>query len=302
MKIYGKLQPKIGLQLSPKEGVSKPPLFGLHISHFDSLLETIKDYHKKYNANCFQFFLTSPKRKLFQVAKKKLDEMNEIKKYVMEKKINLYIHTSYTLNFANNPKTNDPYWIDSLIKELKYGEKMGVKACVLHLGKQKELTKKEAYLNMFKSLKKVINHTNDQVKILLETSSGEGSELGHNIEEFSKFYKLFPKKYKDRLGICVDTCHIFSAGYDIRTKDKVDKFFKLLEKLFGIENIELIHFNDSKKSLGSRVDRHEVIGRGKIRSGLKYFAKKTFEFNIPLLFETPQDNFKKDLEYVGISY
>ncbi len=289
-------------------------IFGLHISHFKDLFKEIKSYHDRLGVNCFQFFLSSPRRGDLQVSKKNINQMDKIKKYVTKNNIYLFTHTSYIYNFALHPRLGVPsyptsgvpktsYWIKSLIKELEYADQMGIKGCVLHLGKAvRDMSEKTGFDNMRKSIKMVINSTpNISAKILLETSSGQGTELGYDLKKFSKFYHSFSTKYRKRLGICVDTCHVFSAGYDLRTKTNVKNFFILLHKLFDLKNIKLIHFNDSATLFKSRVDRHELVNKGTINKGLLYVSKFANKYKIPLVFETPRSNFKKDLEIIKIT-
>lgn len=269
---------------------------GLHITSQKNLLNTIKKYRKI--ANIFQFFLGSPRRNILKISQDKINEMNEIKKYVKENNIKLFIHTPYTLNFsADNYKNN--WWTDTLIKELNYADKMGVVGCVLHLGKSLDNTIEKSFLNMKKSIEYVLKKTKKlKSKIILETSTGQGTEIGSDLFSFSKFYNSFDQIYKNRLGICVDTCHVFSAGHDFSSKIKFKQFIKLLDKLFKLKNIDLIHYNDCKVPFGSRVDRHEIIGKGYMKNFIRYIGLYFLKLNIPLLFETPRERFKDDIKYL----
>ena len=108
------------------------------------------------------------------------------------------------------------------------------------------------------------------VKIILETAAGQGTELLTNIYNLINFYEKFSNEEKEILKICIDTCHIYSAGHDIREEEQVELFIKILKKGIGMKNIALIHLNDSKREFNSHVDRHEKLGKGTIGlEGLK---------------------------------
>jgi deoxyribonuclease-4 len=210
----------------------------------------------------------------------------------------LIIHSPYSLNFARIPVINHKtsWWIKYLINEMHYASKMGAIGCVIHMGKQLELTKKMAIENMFESLTYVINNTPKNVKLILETSSGQGTELLYNLKDLKYFYDMFSIKLKKRIKICIDTCHVFVAGYNLSKPNNVKQFFKFINKLFNIKNIILIQFNDAVYHYGSKMDRHAPIGKGKIGiNGLSIFAKLAYKYNIPIVLETPSKNYKKEI-------
>ena len=122
----------------------------------------------------------------------------------------------------------------------------------------------------------------------------------NTLDELSNFYHRFSKEEKKKIKICVDTCHIYSGGFDISTKKKVRYFFLLFERMIGLEYLALIHFNDSKTEYNSHVDRHEKIGKGKIGlSGLKEFIKQSYKFKIPLILETHGEAYKKEIPWIN---
>ena len=134
---------------------------------------------------------------------------------------------------------------------------------------------------LFRSLPK------HKVVTLLETAAGQGSCLGCTFEELGRIIDLVDDR--KRVGICVDTCHIFAAGYDIRTRDGYERAVEEIERHVGIEKVGAFHLNDSKKPLGSRVDRHEHIGEGQIGTGAFELLLNDARFRrIPKLLETPK--------------
>jgi deoxyribonuclease-4 len=123
--------------------------------------------------------------------------------------------------------------------------------------------------------------------ILLETTAGQGTALGYRFEHLARLFELIP--YHNRLGICVDTCHIFAAGYNIRDRASYEATFAELDRLIGLEWVKCFHLNDSQKELGSRVDRHAHIGQGCI--GLEAFRLLVNDprfASLPMIIETPK--------------
>lgn len=265
---------------------------GPHIV-FSNILEFKNeiDYVKKNNGNIVQFFKTD------------IDDLGEIKKYSNDNNIKTVIHSSYTHNIASDWDKYS-WWIMSIINEIIYCDKIGSIGIVLHFGKQKELKLEQAINNMFTSLLYIHNKTIKQnnVKIILETPAGQGTEMCYKIEDLTKFFNKFikigeNKKIKKRFKICIDTCHIFSAGYDLRTKNAVKLYFDRFNEYIGIEYIYLIHLNDSKTLFGSRLDRHEIIGKGSIGlQGLKYIFKLFNKNNVAMIMEIDKSYFKSQLK------
>ena len=259
-------------------------MFGTHIN--GDFFDDVIDIHK-LGGNLIQCFITDP------IGKKTLkltdDDINKIKDHLKKYNMNMIIHSPYVLNFARE-FTIDSWWIKTLIRELNYASKIGAKGSVIHFGKYLHLDKHVAISNMVDSLKYIIEQMQmikEDVYIYLETSCGQGSELGYTIEEFSKIYNQFTEKEKEKIKICIDTCHIFVAGYDIRDSNGFNKYIETFDKLIGLQYIKLIHLNDSNKQLESHVDRHDTIGNGYIGlEGLKYIFKWAQKMNIDIILET----------------
>jgi len=204
--------------------------------------------------------------------------------------MNVVLHLSYTINIAEKWNIFSP-WIIQFIDEIFKAEKINAKFVVIHLGKQKDKLKEECYNNMLTTLYFVHQQTKKiNIKILLETSAGVGSDLCYKIEDLIYFFnkiKNHPDKlFSDRFGICIDTCHIFVAGYDISNYEIFCSYMEMFNNLVGLNYIKLVHLNDSLNEVGSRIDKHENLGDGYIGKGLipiiKYFTK----LNIPMLTET----------------
>lgn len=267
-------------------------LVGTHVGNLDELIMA-----KNAGATAVQLFAQQTKK-----GKHYSDQLILFKKYLDEFTIKPIIHASYGINLA---KTWDEYswWIVQFIIEIENAYFLGATLIVVHLGKQMNLKKEEAYNNMYTSLLYVHEETKQfsNVKILLETSTGQGSEMCFQMEDFAHFFKKLGKhpnkSIRSRFGICVDTCHIFAAGYDIRTKGHVAVFLDSFEELIGIKHIKLIHLNDSKNDIGSLVDRHESIDKGYIKKkGLVHIIKYFKKYNIPIIVETPNNSFVTEIK------
>lgn len=197
-------------------------------------------------------------------------------------------HSSYLINLAANDTAKHARSIDALKHELVRSSLLSIPYVVFHPGSHMGSGEKEGTCRISQSINQIFNDTpGAKTRLLLETTAGQGSSIGHTFEQLASI--IDGVKDKNRIGVCLDTCHIFAAGYDIRTKAAFQKTFKDFETITGMGNLYLIHLNDSKKMLGSRVDRHEHIGQGFI--GIKAFSffmnDKRFS-GIPKIIETPK--------------
>lgn len=265
-------------------------MIGTHIdNNIDKLIESTSIV-KTLGGKCVQVFVN--------VANKKQYKYDDFKQYLDNNKLKCIVHASYTINCSQN-WTEHSWWINQFIEEIKIAEKMGAIGIVIHLGKQINLTIEEALNNMYTSLLYVYSKTIDfDIPILIETSTGQGSEICYKLEDLAYFYRkiLAHKNVKKRIKLCVDTCHIFSAGYDIRNKNTIKQYLDRFNELIGIENIKLIHLNDSKVDINQKLDRHANIGHGYIgEKALIYFAKKFVDLNVPIILETPNKYILNDL-------
>ncbi|HWS71078.1 MAG TPA: deoxyribonuclease IV [Thermoanaerobaculia bacterium] len=197
-------------------------------------------------------------------------------------------HASYLINLATTNPLFHAKSIAAMIDELDRAERIGSHAVVLHPGAHLGAGPGSGLDQIARSLDQIHAAIPDhKVVTLLETAAGQGSCLGCTFEELGTIRKLVDDP--QRVGICIDTCHIFAAGYELRTRDGYERTIDDLERHVGIEHVGAFHLNDSKKGLGSRVDRHQHIGEGEL--GLEPFR---FVLNdprfarIPKLLETPK--------------
>jgi deoxyribonuclease IV len=197
-------------------------------------------------------------------------------------------HASYLINLATiNPDFHRKS-IAAMVDELDRAERLGIHAVVLHPGAHMGIGSEAACDEIARKLDAV--HAaipNHKAVTLLETAAGQGTCVGCTFEELGRMIDAIDDK--SRVGICIDTCHVFAAGYDIRTRDGYERMVDEVERYVGLDSVAAFHLNDSKKPLGSRVDRHEHIGKGEIGLDAFRFILNDRRFaKIPKVIETPK--------------
>jgi deoxyribonuclease-4 len=197
-------------------------------------------------------------------------------------------HASYLINLAT---TNDEFHrksIAAMIDELDRAERLGAHAVVLHPGAHLGAGVDGGLDQIARSLDQVHAAIPEhKVVTLLETAAGQGSCLGCTFQELGRIRELVDEP--DRVGVCFDTCHVFAAGYELRTREGYERTMGELDEHVGIEHVGAFHLNDSKKGLGSRVDRHQNIGEGELGVEPFRFLLNDNRFRrIPKMLETPK--------------
>ena len=246
-----------------------------------------------YGANTFMFYTGAPQN----TSRYPIDDNLSVEAFKKMKEIGLdyskvVVHAPYIVNLANDDEVKFNFAVQFLKEELKRCAKLGIKKVVLHPGSHVGLGIDKGIENIAKGLNLVLGE--EDVTILLETMAGKGSEVGSKLEEISRIIDLVEDK--KHIGVCIDTCHLSDAGYDI---SKFDEFLDEFDKIIGIEKIGCVHVNDSKNEMGSHKDRHENIGFGKIgfETLLKVIYNERLE-NVPKILETPY----VDKEYPPYKY
>ncbi len=198
-----------------------------------------------------------------------------------------FSHCSYLINLASEIEDNRMKSVAALQEEVDRCTRLGLSYCVLHPGAAGSQNFAIAIDHIAAGLKAVLSATKDsKVMILLENTAGQGSSVGGTFENLLEIRKLVPG---NRIGYCFDTCHAFAAGYDMRTEKSAGDIFNKFNDVLGIENLKVFHLNDSKGDLGTHLDRHDHIGKGKL--GLEPFRFIMNQFkDIPKVLETPKEN------------
>lgn len=259
----------------------KDLIIGSHVSFtkdkqmYGAVLETLD-----YGANTFMFYTGAPQNtNRCEIIDDRTEEAYEIMKANEIDINNVIVHAPYIINLANI--NNQEFSINFLRQEIDRCNELGIKKIVLHPGSHVGVGISEGIKNISNALKEVLR--GKDIIICLETMAGKGSEVGSKFEEIKEIMDLVNEPSK--LMVCLDTCHISDAGYDVSKFDSVlDEF----DKVIGIKKIGCIHINDSKNPIGSRKDRHENIGLGSI--GFDNMMKIIYHEKlkgIPMILETP---------------
>ena len=262
---------------------------GAHLS-ISKGLPNVVDYAKSINCDAFSLFLSNQRRwKSKPLCQKAVLEFRERMKACNISPKCVVPHGSYLVNLATPDIDQRIKSIEYLTEELHKCNELGIPYYNIHPGS----TAGKCDLSLgLKYVAESINEIHSKVQnvcILLETAAGQGFSVGKTFEELASIIKDVLDK--SRVGICIDTCHIFAAGYDIREEISYRETMLKIENTIGFDSIKAFHLNDSKAPLSSRKDRHENIGKGFI--GLEAFRllmnDKRFE-NVPKILETPCDD------------
>lgn len=267
---------------------------GFHLPLLKTFEETIRYHHiQSGGIRSFQLFTKNPRQT--QIKKINEEDAKKCKEYMEKEGIFLVTHASYLLNMSNSENWEKK--IENGKNELDLAEKIGAKGTVFHVGKHLKLSVKEGEDKMYEYIQTMIQYLqekNYQVKYVIETSARCGTELLWKMEDLGAFFHRFTEEEKKHLAICIDTCHIFSAGYRIHNEEGCNEYIQLVGDHIGWENVMVIHLNDSLslKGCGCKLDRHANIMKGFIQDGMKRLIEFTTDFGIPHVLETPYEENK----------
>ena len=263
-------------------------IIGSHVS-FNSKAQLLGSVREalSYNANTFMIYTGGAQSTLRSDINS--EYTYEAFKLMIENNINpknVIVHAPYIVNLANKSDINKyNFYIEFLIKELNRVIELGLDKMVLHPGSATTCTKEEAISNIAEAINKIYENTTD-VMILLEYMAGKGNEVGSSIGELKGIIDKINDK--DRIGVCIDTCHMNDSGVDIA---KFDEFLDEFDREIGIDKIKCVHVNDSLNLIGSHKDRHANIGYGTI--GFDNLINVVYNNRlegIPFILETPYIN------------
>jgi deoxyribonuclease-4 len=235
------------------------------------------------------------------LSKKEIDTFHEIRDRVAVTPV--AAHNSYLINLASPRSNVGKESFHALLDELGRAELLGIPYLVMHPGAHLGDGESKGLLRISEGINRIHDRTERySVKILLETTAGQGTNLGYRFDHLAEIIER--TESKDRLGVCFDTCHAFVAGYDFRNQTTYKGLFKKFDDVIGLDRLNIFHINDSKKELGSRVDRHEHPGAGTI--GLQAFSQLLNDDRfkeLPFLLETPKgkDNNGVDLDMINLN-
>jgi len=210
---------------------------------------------------------------------------------------NLFSHAAYLINIASPDEDTHHRSLDALYDEVFRAEVLGLSWVVLHPGNHMGMGEEWGLKRVINALDHILERTKGfKAGILLENTAGQGTALGYDFEHLAKIRRRL--RHPKRVGVCIDTCHMFAAGYDLRDRKAYAATMRALDKSVGLQHVKAVHLNDSEKPFGSRVDRHAHIGEGQIGlDGFAFLMNDERFAELPMVLETPKGpEMKEDVE------
>ena len=272
---------------------------GCHVSASGSIDKSV-DNAVERNCSAFQIFTRSPRSWHAKDLTKEV--IDAFKSKLKNSKIDRYAicaHMPYLPNLATPKDDAFEKSVNTLISEVERCAQLGIPYLVTHLGSHLGTGEEAGIKKLVEGLTKA-GQTKNDVMILLENTAGQKNSVGSDFKQLGEIFKqLKPGK---KFGVCLDTCHAFVAGYDLRTADKVKETFKEFDKHVGIKNLKILHLNDARGEIGCNLDRHYHLGLGGIgEEGIRSVVKFANKKKIPIILETPIDDDRNDFENVKIA-
>jgi deoxyribonuclease-4 len=203
-------------------------------------------------------------------------------------------HMPYLPNLAASTAEIYKKSVAALIDELRRCEALHIPYLVTHLGSHRGYGKAEGFRRIVNAINATFHEVDNEVMLLLENTAGTKNSMGGTFEDI--VHIMAQIEHKERIGICFDTCHAFVAGYELRTEKSLKATMRHFDDVIGLEHLKLIHLNDAKAGLNSRLDRHEHIGLGYIReAGFRVIVKEEHITDLPMILETPIDDRRDDI-------
>lgn len=264
---------------------------GVHVSIAGKIWESL-ERAKALGCNTMQIFSRNPRS--WQATEFDLFDIENFKKLKVDYDIApVAAHIPYIINLATPIDGLYKKSIAAYIEDIARADILGIEYVVTHLGSHVGTGEDRGIGRFSAALNQVINKTKPKTMILLENTAGSGSCIGYKFEHIKRMFDELD--HSERAGVCLDTAHTFESGYDIKTKAGLEKTLKKFDKLIGLDKIKVVHFNDSLSSLGSRVDRHQHIGKGNIGlAAMKRIINHPGLKDAAFIMETPKETDKDD--------
>jgi len=266
--------------------------FGFHIWIGEGLSK-VPELAQKRRARTIQFFSHNPRG--WQISPLAREEVKKFKEGVEALDIKpLFLHMPYLSNLASSDEGFYLKSIDALSIELERTETLGAPFLITHMGSCGEASEDESIERMVKAINYALDRVQNNVTVVVENTAGQGRQIGYKFSQIKAVIDGIENG--KRIGVCLDTAHAFESGYDLSNRDGLEKTLEEFERLIGLDKLKLLHLNDSKTPLGSRVDRHWHIGEGYIGSeGFRNIVNHPKLFQFPGIMETPQKKEEDDI-------
>ena len=266
--------------------------FGFHISIAGGFSKVTKRALDK-QCQSIQFFSRNPRGWVYTPLD--MAEVNSFTASVSRASIHpIFIHMPYLPNLAS-PETK--LWkrsVQELCADLKRAEQLQASYVIAHIGHRGDQTEERACDRVSQAIDRAFEAVPNAVRLLLENTAGQGTEIGYRLNHLQRI--IAESGHGNRLGVCLDVAHAFAAGYDVSTKRGLEETLQEFEQCIGLGKLCLLHLNDSKARLGSRVDRHWHIGKGCIGiDGFRRIVNHPALRSLPGIMETPRETDREDL-------
>lgn len=274
---------------------AKKPRIGAHVPTSGGMVKRAIEYAKTIKAEAIQVFASNPRGWAMPETNHEADQAFIEKANELE--IETYVHAPFLINLGSPTEGTYKNSLASTKYSLKRGREIKAKGVVIHTGSAvDEGNIKKAWKQIHEGMMPILNELDDQDPwLLLEPTAGQGQSLVKRLEDLNNYFEAL--EWHPKVGICLDTCHVFAAGHDIKSKGGMSATIDLLVEVAGAERIQLIHANDSMDVLGSLKDRHQNLGDGEI--GSKPFAELLAHpaiVDAPLILETPGEELEHGRE------
>jgi len=264
---------------------------GFHVSIYGSIDRAV-DRAVELGCNTFQIFTRNPRQwKSTKLAPETAEAFSDKVKSHDVKPV--FAHMPYLPNLASPRDEVYEKSVKTLTSELERCRRLEIPYLVTHLGSHLGAGMQTGFMRLINGINQAFNVTDGDVTLLLENTAGTRNSMGSTLEDIQHIIERL--SHPERAGVCFDTCHAFAAGYDLRTEETVEATVRKIDEVIGFEKLKLVHLNDSKGDLNSRIDRHEHIGMGKIgEEGFRSVLGSRLG-DLPLILETPKDYRRSDV-------
>jgi len=264
---------------------------GVHVSIAGSIYKAV-DRAEERGCDTFQIFSRNPRG--WKIKELTEQDATRFVEKLRHSGISLPVdHMPYLPNLAAS--TDDVYKqsVAALIEELKRCDALQIPYLVTHLGSHRGFGKTEGFQRIIDAINTAFTEADNRVMLLLENTAGTKNSMGGTFEDIR--WIMDHIKHRERIGICFDTCHAFVAGYELRTEERLNATMEHFDEVLGLKHLKLVHLNDAKAGLDSRLDRHEHIGLGYLgEDGFRVILNDARIKELPMILETPVDNRRDD--------
>ncbi|HUL37876.1 MAG TPA: deoxyribonuclease IV [Thermodesulfobacteriota bacterium] len=271
--------------------------FGFHISIAGGFSKVVERADVR-GCETIQFFSRNPRGWKYSPLNKK--ETEQFRSSIRSSTLSpVFLHMPYLPNVASFKSKFYKRSIRSIATDLHRAELLGAQYLIIHIGHRMESSEDEAIEAVSQAVNQAFERAPNAIILLMENTAGQGTEIGHNFDQIKRIIEGVHDH--ERMGVCLDTAHTFEAGYDLSSKDGIDRTLEKFDETIGLKRLHLLHLNDSKTPLGSRKDRHWHIGEGYIGlEGFRNLVNHPLLNHLPGIMETPRKDTVEDLKNMKV--